>query len=258
MNMNQQIDIDLEDLGPYQVRAQREIIALLRRLAERRELVRMIFADGTEAVATTVLAADEHGVIVDAVRDEAQMARIQQSGSISFDTRLDGIRIVFFASQPQACMHEEFPALCMPLPESVIRLQRREYYRVMTPRCTILVPQPGQDGPRRLSFPVQNLSAGGLALIDEPHLLDATAGVLYDTCEITLPGVQAIDAVLRVMNCQDIGFGHGRKARRVGCEFVDLGGARLALVQRYVSKVQRDENAKLTGLGWAGSLAQGD
>jgi c-di-GMP-binding flagellar brake protein YcgR len=136
----------------------------------------------------------------------------------------------------------------MALPDSMIRLQRRENYRVLTPRCTIQVPAEATDAAQRLVFPVQNLSAGGLALIDDKLKLDATRGRQYTECELQLPGAQTFQASLRVMNSQDITLYDGRSARRIGCEFVNLGGATLALVQRYVSKVQRDQNAKMNGM----------
>jgi c-di-GMP-binding flagellar brake protein YcgR len=247
--MNTQIDIGVDDIGPYQIHGRREIIALLKRLIDQRQLVRMIFSEGNEAVATSVLAVSEDGVIIDTVRDAAQRERMLKSRSVSFDTSLDRIRIAFFASGLSAIMHEDLPALAMPLPDSMIRLQRRENYRVMTPRCTIQVAADEAEQSRRLVFPVQNLSAGGLALIDDKLALDITRGRQYDNCEILLPGMQSLNASLRVMNSQDITLRDGKITRRVGCEFISLAGATLALVQRYISKLQRDENAKLSGLG---------
>ena len=57
--MNLQMNIGVDDVGPYLIHSRREIIALLRRLADRHELVRMIFADGEEALATAVLEVNE-------------------------------------------------------------------------------------------------------------------------------------------------------------------------------------------------------
>lgn len=247
--MSTPLDIGVDDIGPYQIHGRREIIALLRRLIDQRQLVRMIFSEGGEAIATTLLAASEDGLVIDTVRDEAQVQRMMSSRSVSFDTSLDRIRIAFFASNLARVSHDGMPALAMPLPESMIRLQRRENYRVLTPRCTIQLSTELDDAPRRQVFAVQNLSAGGLALLDDKLALDTTRGKEYEDCELLLPGAQTLNATLRVMNSQEQRLYDGRSVRRVGCEFVNLGGATLALVQRYISKVQRDENAKLSGMG---------
>jgi hypothetical protein len=92
---------------------------------------------------------------------------------------------------------------------------------------------------------VQNVSAGGIALIDDEQVLDASKGTEYSNCELLLPGAQSIIATLCVMNCCDITLYNGRTARRIGCAFVNPNAAMLALVQRYVSKLERDQNARI-------------
>lgn len=245
--MNLQMNIGVDDVGPYLIHSRREIIALLRRLEEKRELVRMIFADGEDALATAVLQVNEDSVIIDTARDPAQVERILASDSISFDTALERIRIAFFAKQATACLHDARPALRIALPDNMIRLQRREHYRVLSPRCSIQIAK--EDGPPPVSFAVQNVSAGGLALIDDYQLLDASQGAEYSQCELQLPGAQNIIVHLCVMNCCELTLYNGRVARRLGCAFINPSAATLALVQRYVSKLERDQNARLNGAG---------
>ena len=241
--MNLQINIGVDDVGPYLIHSRREIIALLRRLTDKRELVRMIFSEGEEAIATAVLEVNDDSVIIDSAPDPEQLARVLASGSISFDTALERIRIAFFATRIEPCMHDGLPALRIPLPQTMVRLQRREYYRVLTPRCSIQMEHEG--GPPPVSFAVQNVSAGGIALIDDEKVLDATKGTEYSNCELMLPGAQSVIATLCVMNCCDMTLYNGRMARRIGCAFVNPNAAMLALVQRYVSKLERDQNARL-------------
>lgn len=243
--MNLQMNIGVDDVGPYLIHSRREIIALLRRLAEKRELVRMIFADGEEALATAVLEVHDDCLIVDTARDPAQIERVLASDSISFDTALEKIRIAFFSKKAEVCLQDGRPALRIPLPDTMIRLQRREHYRVLTPRCSIQIAR--EDGPPPVSFAVQNVSAGGIALIDDHQLLDATQGREYLECELQLPGAQNVIVHLCVMNCCDLTLYNGRVARRLGCAFINPTAATLALVQRYVSKVERDQNARLHG-----------
>jgi c-di-GMP-binding flagellar brake protein YcgR len=245
--MNLQINIGVDDIGPYMIHSRREIVALLRRLTEKRELVRMIFSEGEEAIATAVLEVGEDSVVIDSAPDPEQLARVLASSSISFDTALERIRIAFFATRIEPCLHDNLPALRIPLPQTMVRLQRREYYRVLTPRCSIQMEKEG--GPPPVSFTVQNVSAGGIALIDDEHVLDSTKGTEYTNCELLLPGAQSIIATLCVMNCCDMTLYNGRMARRIGCAFVNPNAAMLALVQRYVSKLERDQNARMHGGG---------
>lgn len=245
--MNLQMNIGVDDVGPYMIHSRREIVALLRRLTDKRELVRMIFSEGEEAIATAVLEVGEDSVIIDSAPDPEQLARVLASSSISFDTALERIRIAFFTTRIEPCLHDNLPALRIPLPQTMVRLQRREYYRVLTPRCSIQMEQEG--GPPPVSFAVQNVSAGGIALIDDEQVLDSTKGTEYTNCELLLPGAQSVIATLCVMNCCDMTLFNGRMARRIGCAFVNPNAAMLALVQRYVSKLERDQNARMHGSG---------
>lgn len=246
--MNMQINIGVDDVGPYLIHSRREIVILLRRLTEKRELVRMIFSEGEEAIATAVLEVGEDSLIIDTAPDPEQLARVLASSSISFDTALERVRIAFFTTRIEACLHDGLPALRIPIPETMVRLQRREYYRVLTPRCTIQMEHEG--GPPPVSFAVQNVSAGGIALIDDGHVLDGSKGAEYSNCELSLPGAQLVVISLCVMNCCDMTLYNGRVARRLGCAFVNPNAAMLALVQRYVSKLERDQNARIHGAGF--------
>lgn len=241
--MNLQINIGVDDIGPYLIHSRREIAVLLRRLTDKRELIRMIFSEGEEAIATAVLEVNDDSVIIDSAPDAEQLARVLASSSISFDTALERVRVAFFTTRIEPCLHDGLPALRIPLPETMIRLQRREYYRVLTPRCSIQIEQ--EDGPPPVSFAVQNVSAGGIALIDDEMALEPTKGAEYANCELMLPGAQSVIVTLCVMNCCDMTLFNGRMARRIGCAFVNPNAAMLALVQRYVSKLERDQNARL-------------
>jgi c-di-GMP-binding flagellar brake protein YcgR len=244
----------VEDLGPYQVYARREIVALLRSIGERNQLVRMIINDGTEAIVTSILKIDEARgiVIIDCAPTALQNQRILESDNISFETLLEHIRILFFVTKIESCMYENLPAFSFAIPASLIRLQRREFYRVLTPvtnpvRCTITVPHEEGDGSTKVVLALQNVSGGGIAMLDEKKQLDPTIGKIYKDCRIDLPGGTLVVATLQIRNAQDVTLANGKAIRRLGCLFVDLPKAMMSAVQRYITKLEREQNAKATG-----------
>lgn len=244
-------DIGIEDLGPYQVHTRREILTLLRSIGERNQLVRMIFNDGSEAVVTSILKIDEasNTVLIDCAPGQLQNQRILESGQIAFETTLERIRILFFVDSIEICQHEGMQALRIDLPTSVVRLQRREFYRVITPRCTIQIAHGTSQKMNTVTVPVQNVSAGGVGLVDEAKVLDNTVGRIYQDCRIALPGGVMIVSTLEVRNSQDTTLLNGKLIRRMGCLFVDLPKPMMALVQRYITKLEREQNAKSAGMG---------
>jgi c-di-GMP-binding flagellar brake protein YcgR len=244
------------DLTPYQIHSRREIIGLLRSMQERNQLVSMHADGGADAVVTSVLEVDEENgiVVIDRAPNNTVNQRIIASDNVSFETVLDSIRIVFFATGVRECLYENLPALCIAIPASLIRLQRREYFRVPTPvanpvRCTIHIPHDTNDGVSTVVVPLQNVSGGGIAIVDEKKVLDNTIGRIYKDCRIDLPGGSLVVATLQIRNSQDVTLANGRTIRRLGCLFVDLPHSMLAAVQRYITKLERERNAKATGMG---------
>ena len=241
------------DLNPFKIFSRREICTVLRSLEEHKQQVRVLMQESGEATVTCVLAVDEETdcAIIDIASDPALNERLLASTNISFETVLDRIRIVFFATEIEACIYDDLPALRIPIPASVIRLQRREFYRVPTPvaapiHCTIQVN--AAQGQQNISLPLQNVSGGGIAIIDEKRLLDNSIGKVYADCQIFLPGSTVIITTLQIRNSYEVKLDNGRVLRRIGCLFVGLPKPMLAVVQRYITKLEREQNAKTTGI----------
>ncbi len=245
-----------EDVSPYQVHSRREIIGLLRAMQERNQLVSMQADGGAEAVVTSVLEVDEEAglVVVDRAPSNLVNQRIIDSDNVSFETVLDNIRILFFASKVRECLYENLPALYIPIPGSMVRLQRREHYRVPTPvanplRCTIHIPPDDTGlGGTTVVVTLKDISGGGIGVVDEKKLLDNTIGRIYKGCRIDIPGGTVITVDLQIRNSHDLTLSSGKSIRKLGCMFVDLPKQMLTAVQRYITKLERERNAKATGM----------
>jgi flagellar brake protein len=244
-----------EELSRYQVVSRREIISILRALSNHNQLVRMQVDNGSEAIMTSVLGVEEDSnlVVVDCARSATVNQKIAAGRRFSFDTSIESIRILFSAEKMDLCEYDGREAFMLPLPKSVVRLQRREYYRVATPvvnpvRCTIRI-QNEEDKPAQLlAFPLQNVSGGGIGIIDENKVLDDTIGRVYKDCKIDLPGGTLVIASLEIRNSFEVKLSNGKTIRRIGCLFVDLPSAMLSAVQRYITKLERDQAARNKGL----------
>lgn len=241
------------DLSPFKVQSRREIISLLRALAEQKQLIRVLVESSGESAVTSVLDIDEDAgtVILDTTSEKDVADRLLESDNLSFETVLDRIRILFFASQIEECVHDGLPALQISIPPHLIRLQRREFYRVPTPiknpvHCTISIVS--EDGTHSVTLPLQNVSGGGIAINDEKHLLDRTVGKVYPDCQIYLPDNTVVITTLQIRNVIDIKTDQGKSIQRIGCVFVGLPKAMLAAIQRYITRLERNQNAKSTGM----------
>lgn len=242
-----------ENQSPYQVESRREILALLRGFKEKAQLISMIINNGSEAFITSVLAIDDtnNQLIVDSAPDNMANQRVIEAPNVFFDGLLDKISIQFSSSKLQKTQFEGRPALQLPIPTSVIRLQRRENYRINTPVSTpirCIIPIEIEGSLERAKFSLVDISCGGVALLDDRRLLEITVGKVYDECEVDLPTIGVIETQLEIRNSQELTLLNGKTTRRIGCAFKNLSNRTLTTVQRYIMKLERERNARLTGI----------
>lgn len=247
-------DDDAHDLNRYQVNSRREIIHLLRTVGQRNQLVNMQANHGADSVVTSILEVDDaqNIVIIDCAPSATTNQRVLASNDARFETLLENIRILFVASHLESCMHDGRPALRIPLPQSLIRLQRREYYRVPAPvtnpvKCTIRMVDEA-DKVSTVAAPLFNVSGGGIAVVDEKKLIPESVGAIFEKCRIDLPG-GAVEVSLQLRNVHDIKLSNGKQTRRLGFMFINPPNAIMAAIQRYITKLEREQNARMTGLG---------
>ena len=247
-----------EDVSPYQVHSRREILGLLRAMCERNQLVSMQADGGADAVVTSVLEVDEDSgmVVIDRAPSNLTNQRILDSDNVSFETVLDNIRVLFFTDNVKECLYENMPALYIALPTNMVRLQRREHYRVPSPvatrlRCSIRIPADAEAGIAASTVVVtlKDISGGGIGVIDEKKALDNTPGKVYKDCRLELPGGAPVSVDLQIRNSHDLTLTSGKSIRKLGCMYVRPAPSMLGAVQRYITKLERERNARATGMG---------
>jgi c-di-GMP-binding flagellar brake protein YcgR len=241
---------DEED--PFLVSSSLEILSVLRSIESRRALLHMHVEGRSVAIITTILEIDpaSNTFVVDNSADEDFNRRITSAELVNFETNIDKVRILFSTTQVIPCMQDGMPALRVPIPESLQRIQRREYYRVDIPvsnraSCTFTVND--EKGERTVKLELKDISAGGISVFDNAHVLDNSLGTLYKECRIELPEAGVVVTHLMVMRSLDEILLNGKESRLIGFRFFELSNPMNFIVQQYIGKLERKLNAKRRG-----------
>lgn len=247
------LDAALENWHDFEIESPREITALLRGINEQNQLVRMLIHGEIDVCVTSILALDGDAgwVYLDRSINQDQNRRILASTGIAFETSLDKVRILFSSEKVEECIHEGNPALKIAMPASLIRLQRREYYRMPTPITNpvrVVISLPTELGGGALPFPLADISCGGIAVLDNKLILGDTVGKEYENCRLDLPEIGTVTTSLQIRNSIDLTLLNNKSNRRLGCQFVDLPRPMLMYVQRYITRLERERNARIAGL----------
>jgi len=232
---------EIGDASRFRIYSRVEIVALLRAIAAHRELVTVEFGGTDDFILSVVLAVDQDAgtVVLDHGADPDAMRRLLRAPRLRVVTQLDRVRVQFQSDSARAVVHEGGPALRMRVPESVLRFQKRGTYRLKIPLSRPLTCEipPGAAGAARAEVRVRDISVEGVGLTDYPREFPVAAGTRWQHCRIRLADLGTLVADLEVMRVVD-----GERPR-CGCRFRDLPPAMENLVQRYITRIEREQRA---------------
>lgn len=240
------------DYSEYLLNGKSDILFVLRGLRDSTDRITMYFNEGKDFLLSVIVAVDDHGITLDHGGDAQMNQRALKADKVFCATRHEKVRVQFLLHRLRQVEHQGRPAFRAALPDSVLRLQRREYYRLSTPvarplKC--LIPVTGAGGePSTVEVNVVDISGGGVAIMVPPTGIVFEKGTRFAGCRIDLPEVGMLVGTIEVRGLFEVGLRTGARVTRAGCQFVGLSGPMLTLVQRYIIKVERERKARDAGL----------
>ncbi|MEW5889816.1 MAG: flagellar brake protein [Pseudomonadota bacterium] len=246
--------IQADDYGKYLLHSRTEILFLLRALQEKGALITVYFNQGTDFLLTSIVsvAADGSRMVLDYGSSKEMNHRALAADRLVCITSHDKVKVQFILRGVEKIQFQGRDAFCAKVPDTVLRLQRREYYRLTAPvarplKCFIPVPQP--DGGRTvIEANVLDISGGGVAVMVPQPGIEFEVDSTFTDCRLELPEMGTLTTTLRVRNLFEITLRNGTRSKRYGCQFIDLPGAMVNLIQRYIIKVERERKARESGL----------
>ncbi len=226
----------------YLLHSKPEITRVLRDLAKKPDIITAYFDGGSRFFLTAVIGVlpERDMVVLDYGTEDALNELALQAERLVCVTRHEHVSVRFTCTGLQRAKYQGRQVFAAPLPESVYRPQRREFFRVVTPTVTPLkihVPRPGADP---LELTVVDLSCGGAALYDPEQSFTPVPGEIIKDCGIELPGFGLVTFNLEIRSQVPVMRSDGTAQVRIGGQFRGLTIDGTALLQRYLHKLQLD------------------
>ncbi len=241
MKTNIQLTIETfssDEEAQHQITSPKEIEFQLRSLITHSAKVALYYNHGESFVLTRLIALDEKGIWLEQNNNELLNQSVSAADQLTFVSSHNSIKIQFKTTQLTASTYQNQAAFFIVLPRSLLRLQRREYFRLMPPSPTPLqcmIPHPDSSPEMERIVTIMNISVGGAALICAENDIELTLGKSYPECSINLPDFGQITGTLVVRNWVAEDSNH----KRAGCEFKNLDNVSVTLLQRYIMEMQR-------------------
>ncbi len=228
------------DDNQFQLTSRRDIVAVLRQLGRRPELITGYFNQGRESLVTAVLHVDQEAgeVVLDQGPDDAVNRRALAAGQLICMTRENNVSVKFRLQGLRRATRDDGPTFRAPLPESLYRLQRREFFRVPMPVSSPVLCRIPTDAGEVHEFRVTDMSLGGVGIVDATMKLPLRIGDVFTDAELRVPDQRPLTVGLEVRNVSRHIFRDGTVGRRLGVAFQGLSTQGSTLLQRYLQRLQ--------------------
>lgn len=241
----------IQEDDPFLISQPLEIQSILQDLLEHRTLVRLDVPGHVTSIISTLLAWDRKAatIILDNSKEDAINTQLLRAPEVRAQCQINRIPIEFRGPLAFASF-DGGSAFSMAQPRRLRRLQRRDFFRVDVPasspmRCTLR----HASLPRgKADFPLADISAGGLQLIDaETLLVEIPHGTIFEDCTLHLDAHDQVTVDLRLLHKDLVSLENGKKQCRAGFGFFQLAATLQITIQQSVGALERAAMARRWG-----------
>ncbi|WP_025917146.1 flagellar brake protein [Herminiimonas sp. CN] len=194
-------------LEDFRITHPREVGGVLRQLMNRKDFLTVECGNRPHRIITRILDVDQNAgcFVYDCSGEEIYNRSLLESDENYFSATQDGIRIQFVGGRPEQYQFEGALAFRSPLPQSLYRMQRREFFRVETPLldpypCTAHLPDKSP-----VAFDIFDLSLTGVGLRSKDPTLGALPiGTVLSRATLDFGKLGMIGTDLKIAYLQNI------------------------------------------------------
>jgi len=235
-----------DDLRRCTLSGQREILFQLRSLIRQSERVSVSFDEGRQSFLTVLIDVieDEGYLTFDIGGSEETNRAFLKAERCVFVGVVEGIRIQFSASQARKITINGEQVFAVALPRSLLRLQRREAFRLQLPSSKPYICRIRRGSPEETALPLYDISVGGIGIqVAEPLAFEAMEQL--DNCWIDLRDSGMLNLTLEVRYVMATESRTGKTLVHMGCRFLKLSPLNETLIQRFMAHIEAERRALL-------------
>ena len=233
-----------EEIERCTLHNRREIAYQLRGMVKRGDRVSVLFQEGRQSFLTVLIDVSEaDGLIYFDIggSPETNQAYLKAAHS-TFTTHIDGIRLQFSVGPGKETRFGGERVFAVPLPKSLLRLQRREVFRLALPSAKPYTCGIRRGKPDEILLPMHDLSIGGIGIHAQQEL-DYSPLEKLENCWLDLGDSGMLQVTLEVRYLRPLESRSGKPLWHLGCRFVDLPPAAETQIQRFMARIEAERRA---------------
>lgn len=236
----------MNDQTDHIVRNQQQIIDYLKLLINEKALINLSI-DNNESFITTLLAidTDQQRLLFDYGPKEYLNRQLPDASNAIFRASLSGIQIKFEGKSIAKTRYKGEAAFAMPIPDSLLWLQRRQFYRVKSPLSKKSLVQLKIDE-QIIPFRLHDISIPGFSFLNDSESLHPifTPLTVFKDCRLVLDGLGEDSIEFEVRYRMPLNPNRPDQAYKIGCRFISISPAFESCIQRYMQQIERELKQK--------------
>lgn len=248
----------MANLAQYLITQPKQVLSHLKLLSKNRCLVSAAFGSGEkDTFITAILDIDEkkQTITIDCSPKEYLNKKLLDSLIIKFSTSYQGITVSFEGRRVKKARTPEQPAFIIPIPGSILWLQRRQFYRTRSPLsknsyCTICFVDPETEEQTNVDFKLYDLSASGFSFLFDTEDSSKFSSLLstathFENCKLVLEGEKGQPLSFEVRHrLTTINPNNQQKIERIGCRITNATPRTESTILRYMQIIDRELKQK--------------
>jgi len=234
------------DLARFTLNTPVSVAHHLKSIVNAGQMLTVFSNHGKTFILTRLLEVDQRNgtLIFDWGGDNEANQQLLASDRQVFVCAPEGVKTQFSTGRVHQVNFDGKPAFEVELPAEVIKLQRREFFRVPTRVSAPIECQIADHASGPVALPLFDISLGGVGLW-LPDTSDAgyEIGTVFSGCLIDLKPLGVLRVDLEIRHHQPVLQRNGKQVLRLGCAFVNLSNASESLVQRFVAQLDRERRS---------------
>lgn len=228
----------------FRIHSAVDIHFILREIMQSTTLITLYFDQSKRFILSSVLAVNpqDREMIIDYGADENLNQQVLRAGKIMIVATQAQAEVKMTCAVVEKMQFEGNDAFLIKLPKSLVRIQRRDFFRISTPKINKLkcsIPLSDGSNSDQVELTLVDISCGGIGIVNDQPTIRLEPDTIFKNCEIELPDIGTISATIRIKHTHETTTHNGIENKRIGCEFIALPGKMLAMIQRYMIKLEQ-------------------
>ncbi len=240
----------MSEASSFSIYNRRQIVHNLLILVKNKCLLSVRFGDGKAFFLTAILEVNEadNSIVFDCGPKEELNKQLLKSPRVTFQADFAGIKCSFKGNGLKQILYNEEPAFSMPIPESIYWMQRREFFRIKSPRSKGSYCQLIFENQTSVNLMLYDISLTGFSLLNTSTEISdlLIPGMQMEKSRLVLSG--AGEDAISFKVCSKLIINPDKiaalKIKKIGCSFTRITPLFESTVQRYINQLQRESIQK--------------